>query len=242
MSPSCAPSCAISAPATATWRRATCAPTSTSPCASPASPSARAARSRTSTRSASSARRSRYEARRQIGILEDGGTIDQETRLYDPGKGETRSMRSKEEAHDYRYFPDPDLLPLEFDEAYVDELKRASAGAARRQEGPLHRGLRPLALRRLGARRWRSEQADYFEAVAKGRDGKAAANWVINELFGRLNKEGQDVTTSPVSADQLGGIVDLIQAGHFGQASPRTCSRSSGPRGATRAPSSRPAA
>ena len=84
-----------------------------------------------------------YEARRQIGIIEDGGTIDQETRLFDPGKGETRSMRSKEEAHDYRYFPDPDLLPLEFDQAYVDELAQASAGIARRQEGALHRRLRP---------------------------------------------------------------------------------------------------
>ena len=86
------------------------------------------------------------EARRQIGIIEDGGKIDQETRLFDPGKGETRSMRSKEEAHDYRYFPDPDLLPLEFDEAFVESLGAASAGTARREEGALHRGLRPLRL------------------------------------------------------------------------------------------------
>ena len=112
---SCARSCAISAPATATWRRAACAPTSTCRCAGRARRSAPAARSRTSTRSASSARRSSYEARRQIEIIEDGGTIEQETRLFDPDKGETRSMRTKEEAHDYRYFPDPDLLPLEFD-------------------------------------------------------------------------------------------------------------------------------
>src|ERR1700686_4957740 len=130
-----------------------------------------------------------YEARRQIEILEDGGAIDQETRLYDPDKGETRSMRSKEEAHDYRYFPDPDLLPLEFSEAYV-------AGV-------------------LVAER---ESADFYETVLekladKARDGKVAANWVINELFGRLNKEGRDITGSPVSAAQLAAIIDLIGEG-----------------------------
>jgi len=138
-----------------------------------------------------------YEARRQIGVLEDGGAIDQETRLFDPNKGETRSMRSKEEAHDYRYFPDPDLLPLEFTQAYVDELK------ANLPELPL------VAER---------ESADFYETVLAGladktRDGKLAANWVINELFGRLNKEGRDIATSPVSATQLGTIVDLIGEG-----------------------------
>ncbi len=150
-----------------------------------------------------------YEARRQIGIIEDGGTIDQETRLFDPGKGETRSMRSKEEAHDYRYFPDPDLLPLEFDQAYVDELARhlPELPDAKKARFMADYGLTAYDAGVLVAER---ASADFFEAVAKGRDGKAAANWVINELFGRLNKEGQDIAASPVSADQLGGIVDLI--------------------------------
>jgi aspartyl-tRNA(Asn)/glutamyl-tRNA(Gln) amidotransferase subunit B len=152
------------------------------------------------------------EARRQIGIIEDGGTIDQETRLYDPGKGETRSMRSKEEAHDYRYFPDPDLLPLEFDDAFIADLKQhlPELPDAKKARFIAQYGLSPYDASVLVAER---EQADYFEAVAKGRDGKAAANWVINELFGRLNKEGKDVSTSPVSAAQLGGLVDLIGEG-----------------------------
>ena len=158
-----------------------------------------------------------YEARRQIGILEDGGTIDQETRLFDPGKGETRSMRSKEEAHDYRYFPDPDLLPLEFTQAYVDALESRSAGIAGPEEGALHRRLRPDALRRRRAGR-PSAKAPIstkrcWQTRRQARDGKLAANWVINELFGRLNKEGQDIAASPVSAAQLGAIVDLIGEG-----------------------------
>ena len=133
------------------------------------------------------------EARRQIAILEDGGKIDQETRLYDPGKGETRSMRSKEEAHDYRYFPDPDLLPLEFDQAYVDDL------AQHLPELPDEKKARFMASYGLsaydaGVLVAERASADFFEEVAKGRDGKAAANWVINELFGRLNKEGKDIT------------------------------------------------
>ena len=152
------------------------------------------------------------EARRQIAIIEDGGTIDQETRLFDPAKGETRSMRSKEEAHDYRYFPDPDLLPLEFDQAFVDTLKShlPELPDAKKARFIADYGLPAYDAGVLVAER---VQADYFEAVAKGRDGKTAANWVINELFGRLNKEGKDVTTSPVSADQLGVIVDLISNG-----------------------------
>ncbi|NBU15259.1 MAG: Asp-tRNA(Asn)/Glu-tRNA(Gln) amidotransferase subunit GatB, partial [Alphaproteobacteria bacterium] len=150
-----------------------------------------------------------YEARRQIGILEDGGSIDQETRLYDASKGETRSMRSKEEAHDYRYFPDPDLLPLEFTQDYVNELARhlPELPDAKKARFIKDYGLTPYDASVLVGER---DQADYFESVAKGRDGKLAANWVINELFGRLNKEGKDVTTSPMSADQLGAIVDLI--------------------------------
>jgi aspartyl-tRNA(Asn)/glutamyl-tRNA(Gln) amidotransferase subunit B len=153
-----------------------------------------------------------YEARRQIGILEDGGKINQETRLFDPGKGETRSMRSKEEAHDYRYFPDPDLLPLEFSQAFVDELKSGLPELPDEKKARFiaDYGVTPYDAGVLVAER---AGADFFEAVAKGRDGKAAANWVINELFGRLNKDGKDVTASPVSAAQLGAIVDLIGEG-----------------------------
>jgi aspartyl-tRNA(Asn)/glutamyl-tRNA(Gln) amidotransferase subunit B len=152
------------------------------------------------------------EARRQIGILEDGGAIDQETRLFDPGRGETRAMRSKEEAHDYRYFPDPDLLPLEFDAAYVEDLARQLP------ELPDARKTRFLAAYGLSAYDagilvMERAAADYYEAVAQGRDAKVAANWVINDLFGRLNREGQEILQSPVSASQLGAIIDLISAG-----------------------------
>jgi aspartyl-tRNA(Asn)/glutamyl-tRNA(Gln) amidotransferase subunit B len=150
-----------------------------------------------------------HEARRQIGIIEDGGTIDQETRLFDPGRGETRSMRSKEEAHDYRYFPDPDLLPLEFDQAYVDDLAQhlPELPDAKKARFIAEYGLTPYDAGVLVAER---ASADFFEGVAEGRDGKAAANWIINELFGRLNKEGKAIDDSPVSAAQLGQIVDLI--------------------------------
>ncbi|WP_321503118.1 Asp-tRNA(Asn)/Glu-tRNA(Gln) amidotransferase subunit GatB [Breoghania sp.] len=155
-----------------------------------------------------------YEARRQIGILEDGGSIDQETRLFDPGKGETRSMRSKEEAHDYRYFPDPDLLPLEFDQAFVDAL---AADLPELPDDKKARFIADYGLTPYDADILVHEKAsaDFFEDVAEGRDAKLSANWVINELFGRLNKEGLDVTNSPVSADQLGGIVDLIKGGEI---------------------------
>jgi aspartyl-tRNA(Asn)/glutamyl-tRNA(Gln) amidotransferase subunit B len=158
-----------------------------------------------------------YEARRQIGILEDGGAIDQETRLFDPNKGETRSMRFKEEAHDYRYFPDPDLLPLEFSEAYVAELKAGlpELPDQKRARFVAEFALSPYDAGVLVAER---ESADFYETVLadladKVRDGKLAANWVINELFGRLNKEGRDILASPVSAAQLGAIVDLIGEG-----------------------------
>ena len=150
-----------------------------------------------------------YEARRQVDIIEDGGTIDQETRLFDAKNGVTRSMRSKEEAHDYRYFPDPDLLPLEFEQAWVDEI------ASSLPELPDAKKNRLMAKYNLTA--YDSEvligepqSAKFFEEVAEGRDGKSAANWVINELFGRLNKEGVDIADSPVSSQQLGAIVDLI--------------------------------
>ncbi len=152
-----------------------------------------------------------YEARRQIGILEDGGSIDQETRLFDPGKGETRSMRSKEDAHDYRYFPDPDLLPLEFDDAFVEALK---ADLPELPDDKKERFVRGLGLSIYDASVLVSEKAiaDYFEAVAAGRDGKIAANWVINDLLGALNKAGKAIEETPVSPAQLGGILDLIKS------------------------------
>lgn len=153
-----------------------------------------------------------YEARRQVAILEDGGKIDQETRLFDAGKGETRSMRSKEEAHDYRYFPDPDLLPLEFDQAYVDALAKDLPELPDDKKARLIDG---LGLSAYDASVLVSEKAtaDYFEQVAKGRDGKLAANWVINDLLGALNKAGEDIENSPISPDQLGTIIDLIKEG-----------------------------
>ncbi len=153
-----------------------------------------------------------YEARRQMAILEDGGEIDQETRLFDSVKGETRSMRSKEEAHDYRYFPDPDLLPLEFTQEFVDELAK---GLPELPDDKKARFVKDFGLTAYDADVLVAEKssAAFFEEVAGGRDAKLAANWVINELFGRLNKEGLELYTSPVSAAQLGGIIDLIKAG-----------------------------
>jgi aspartyl-tRNA(Asn)/glutamyl-tRNA(Gln) amidotransferase subunit B len=153
-----------------------------------------------------------HEARRQIEILEEGGVIHQETRLFDARTGETRAMRSKEEAHDYRYFPDPDLLPLEISQDYVDALAKdlPELPDAKRARFIKDHGLSAYDADVLVAER---EAADYFEAVARGRDAKQAANWVINELFGRLNKEAKSIAESPVSADQLGGIVDLIKGG-----------------------------
>jgi aspartyl-tRNA(Asn)/glutamyl-tRNA(Gln) amidotransferase subunit B len=153
-----------------------------------------------------------YEARRQIEILEDGGKIDQETRLFDNTKGETRSMRSKEEAHDYRYFPDPDLLPLEFDQAFVDRIKAdlPELPDEKKARFVMDFGLSPYDAGVLVAER---ETAAYFEEAAAGRDAKAAANFVINELFGRLNKEGKSVSESPVTAKQIAEIVDLISDG-----------------------------
>ena len=160
------------------------------------------------------------EQRRQIDILEEGGKIVQETRLYDPDKDETRSMRTKEEAHDYRYFPDPDLLPLELTQEEVDELgahlpelpDEKRARFVRDYALPVHQAARLVAER---------EMAEYFEMVVTGgrtprptiRDPKLAANWVINELVGRLNKEGKDITDSPVAPTQLGAILDLIVEG-----------------------------
>ena len=152
-----------------------------------------------------------YEARRQIEVLEAGGEIDQETRLFDVKTGETRTMRSKEDAHDYRYFPDPDLLPLELEQAFVDEIRAAHCLNCRM---PRNTGLwmnincRPYDASVLAAEKGK---ADYFETVAKGRDSKLAANWVTTELFGALNKAGKDITETPVSAGHLGELIDLIK-------------------------------
>ena len=153
-----------------------------------------------------------YEARRQIAIIEDGGEVVQETRLYDPDKGETRSMRSKEEAHDYRYFPCPDLMPLEIEQEWVDDIATTLPELPDEKKARFvtEFGLTEYDADVLTAE---AENAAYFEEVAQGRDGKLAANWVINELFGRLKKDDQDITQSPVSPAQLGGIIDLIAKG-----------------------------
>jgi aspartyl-tRNA(Asn)/glutamyl-tRNA(Gln) amidotransferase subunit B len=158
-----------------------------------------------------------HEARRQIDLIEEGGAIEQETRLFDPVKGVTRPMRTKEEAHDYRYFPDPDLLPLEITQDYVDGLRRELPELPDERKARFMRdfGLTAYDADVLVAER---DSAEYFEAVVKkpdgsSRDAKAAANWIINELFGRLNREGKDIAASPVSAAQLGAVLDLIAQG-----------------------------
>jgi aspartyl-tRNA(Asn)/glutamyl-tRNA(Gln) amidotransferase subunit B len=155
-----------------------------------------------------------YEARRQIAIVEDGGTVHQETRLYDPDKNETRSMRSKEEAHDYRYFPCPDLLPLEIEQDWVDTI---AASMPELPDAKKTRFMADYGLTDYDASVLTAElaHARFFEDVAKGRDGKQTANWVINELFGRLNKEGHGIDDSPVTAAQLGGMLDLIAKGEI---------------------------
>ncbi len=151
-----------------------------------------------------------YEAQRQIDILEEGGKVDQETRLFDANTGVTRSMRSKEEAHDYRYFPDPDLLPLELQQTWVDEIK---AGLPELPDAKRERFVSVLGLSDYDASVLAADKdrAAYFEEVAAGRDAKLASNWVNNELYGRLNKEGLTITDCPVSAAQLGGLVALIE-------------------------------
>ncbi|WP_369059409.1 Asp-tRNA(Asn)/Glu-tRNA(Gln) amidotransferase subunit GatB [Caulobacter sp. 73W] len=153
-----------------------------------------------------------YEARRQIEILEDGGKIDQETRLFDPGKGETRSMRSKEEAHDYRYFPDPDLLPLEIDPAWV---KAIEAGLPELPDAKKARLMGDYGLSAYDASVLTSDGdvAAFFEEAAKGRDAKLVANWTLNDLMGRLGKDGLEITASPISAADIGALVALIEDG-----------------------------
>jgi aspartyl-tRNA(Asn)/glutamyl-tRNA(Gln) amidotransferase subunit B len=155
-----------------------------------------------------------FEAKRQIALLEDGGTVEQETRLYDPNRGETRSMRSKEEAHDYRYFPDPDLLPIELDGPWI---ARIEASLPELPDAKKARFVADYGMTEYDAGVLTAETANasYFEAVARGRDGKQAANWVINELFGRLNKEGHGVEDSPLAPAQLGGLIDLVLSGEI---------------------------
>ena len=150
-----------------------------------------------------------YEARRQIEIIEDGGSIKQETRLYDPGKGETRSMRSKEHAHDYRYFPDPDLLPLVLDPNWVNEIKATLPELPDEKRARFSRDY-GLSDYDAGVLVSEKETGAFYESVAKGRDAKLAANWVMGDLAGLLNKAGKGIADSPVSADALGGLIDLI--------------------------------
>ena len=150
-----------------------------------------------------------YEAERQVDVYETGGSVVQETRLYDSDRGETRSMRSKEDAHDYRYFPDPDLLPIDLTPDYVEEIKKnlPELPDAKKVRFISEYGVTESDAGILVADQ---ETAQYFEVVASGRDGKLAANWVIHELFGVLNKVGKGITDSPIVADKLGNLVDLI--------------------------------
>ena len=153
-----------------------------------------------------------FEAKRQVGLLEQGEAIVQETRLFDSNTGRTRSMRGKEEAHDYRYFPDPDLLPLELDPAWVAEIEACLPELPddKKQRFIADFGLSPYDAGVLVADR---ETAAYFEAAAQGRDPKVAANWVMGELFGALNRNDLELAQSPVDAARLGGLIDLVADG-----------------------------
>ena len=152
------------------------------------------------------------EAKRQVAVWEDGGAVDQETRLYDSARGVTRSMRSKEDAHDYRYFPDPDLLPLVLDEAWVADLGR---GLPELPDAKRARFMREYGLPAYDAGVLVAEQAtaDFYETVAKGRDARLTANWVIGDLFAAFNRTGRGIEDSPVSAASLGGLLDLMADG-----------------------------
>ena len=149
------------------------------------------------------------EAKRQIALWEDGGEVTQETRLFDPTRNETRSMRSKEDAHDYRYFPDPDLLPLVLDADWVAQLK---AALPELPDAKTARFMRDYGLSPYDARILVMEQAsaDFYERLAKGRDPKQAANWMMGDFYAGLNRTGKTIETSPISADGLGALLDLI--------------------------------
>src|SRR5689334_7190802 len=150
-----------------------------------------------------------YEARRQIEVIEQGGKIDQETRLFDSGRGVTRSMRSKEDAHDYRYFPDPDLLPLVLDEDWVTALKHDLPELPDEKRA---RFMEQYGLPAYDSGVLVAEQAtaDFYETVAKGRDAKQAANWVMGDFFAAMNRTGRTIDDPPVSAASLGGLLDLL--------------------------------
>jgi aspartyl-tRNA(Asn)/glutamyl-tRNA(Gln) amidotransferase subunit B len=153
-----------------------------------------------------------YEARRQVELIEGGDTVVQETRGFDPDKGQTRPQRSKEDAHDYRYFPDPDLLPLVLTKDYVEKIRASlpELPDARKNRYIKEYGLSPYDAGVLIAER---ETAEFYEAVAKGRDAKQAANWVTGDLFGMLNRRGLAISDSPVTAAALGKLLDLIADG-----------------------------
>ncbi len=150
-----------------------------------------------------------FEARRQIDLIEGGGKVEQETRLFDSRTGETRTMRSKEEAHDYRYFPDPDLLPLEIEQALVDRIKASlpELPDVRKQRYVSQFGLSPYD---AGVLVSDAETAAYYEEAAKGRDAKVVANWVTGDLFATLNRLSLPISESPVTAAHLGALIDLI--------------------------------
>ncbi|HSA82391.1 MAG TPA: Asp-tRNA(Asn)/Glu-tRNA(Gln) amidotransferase subunit GatB [Geminicoccaceae bacterium] len=153
-----------------------------------------------------------YEARRQIELIEAGGAVEQETRLFDPAKGETRPMRTKEEAHDYRYFPDPDLLPLVLEDSFIERIR---AELPELPDAKKARFVEQYALSSYDAEVLVAERAsaDYFEAAAQGRDAKLVANWVITELFGALNRMDRDIALSPITPERLGRLIDLIEDG-----------------------------
>jgi aspartyl-tRNA(Asn)/glutamyl-tRNA(Gln) amidotransferase subunit B len=153
-----------------------------------------------------------YEARRQIEILEDGGTIDQETRLFDPGKGETRSMRSKEEAHDYRYFPDPDLLPLELDPAWVKKIQASLPELPDEKKARLQSQY-GLSAYDAGVLISEQARADFYEKAAKGRDAKLVANWVTNDLAAKLSSVSVGIEESPIPPEAIAELVQLIEEG-----------------------------
>ena len=153
-----------------------------------------------------------YEARRQIEILEDGGKIAQETRLFDPVKGETRSMRSKEEAHDYRYFPDPDLLPLELEENWIEAIKASLPELPDAKKARLQSQY-GLSAYDAGVLVIEGARADFFERAAQGRDAKLTANWITNGLLAKLAEGGHDIDESPIRPEAIAALVKLIEDG-----------------------------
>ena len=149
------------------------------------------------------------EARRQVEVWESGGEVVQETRLFDPARQMTRSMRSKEDAHDYRYFPDPDLLPLVLDQVWVDGLRASLPELPDAKRARFVAGYK-LPAYDAGVLVAEQTTADFFETVARGRDARLAANWITGDFFAALNRTGRTIETSPVSAEDLGALLDLL--------------------------------